>query len=176
MSRRAAWRLERLGFREVYDFAPGKMTWLAMGWPREGTAAEVPNAGEVARRGIPTCALENRVGSVREKVRAVGRHVCIVVNEAGSWTVGSEEGPSRNLPVSDLDRATTFHEYVLGFTPDIEDPGGISYRSGNGRFNIYPTQFAGTAQHTLIGWHTDDLETAIDDLVSLIRAFRSALG
>jgi hypothetical protein len=83
MSPRAAWRLERLGFKEVYDFVPGKMAWLAMGWPREGTAAKVPNAGEVARRGTPTCALDDKVGDVREKVLAVGRHVCIVVNDAG---------------------------------------------------------------------------------------------
>jgi len=83
MSPRAAWRLERLGFREVYDFVPGKTAWLAMGWTREGTAAAVPNAGEVARRGTPTCALDSRVGDVREEVLAVGRHVCIVVNDAG---------------------------------------------------------------------------------------------
>lgn len=44
MSPRAACRLERLGFKKVYDFVPGKLAWLAMGWPREGTAAAVPNA------------------------------------------------------------------------------------------------------------------------------------
>jgi CBS domain-containing protein len=82
MSPRAAWRLERLGFTRVYDFVPGKVAWLAMGWPREGTATAVPNAGEIARRGTPTCALDDRVGAVREKVLSVGRHVCIVVNEA----------------------------------------------------------------------------------------------
>src|SRR5919204_152505 len=83
MSPRAAWRLERLGFTQVYDFVPGKMAWLAMGWPREGTAAAVPNAGEIARRGTPICALDDRVGDVRDEVLAVGRHVCIVVNSAG---------------------------------------------------------------------------------------------
>lgn len=57
-----------------------------------------------------------------------------------------------------------FYEDVLGFVPEVEDPGGISYRSGHGRFNIYPTESAGTAQHTLIGWHTDDLEKAIEEL------------
>ena len=72
-----------MGFREDYDFVPGKVAWVAMGWPREGTAARVPNAGEVARRGTPTCALEDRVGDVRERVLAAGREVCIVVNDAG---------------------------------------------------------------------------------------------
>jgi hypothetical protein len=82
MSPRAAWRLERLGFTEVYDFVAGKAAWLAMGWPREGKTAAVPNAGEVARRGTPTCSLEDRVGAVKEQVLAVGREVCIVVNQA----------------------------------------------------------------------------------------------
>ena len=53
MSPRAAWRLEELGFKQVYDFVPGKMAWLAMGWSREGRAAAVPNAGEIARRDTP---------------------------------------------------------------------------------------------------------------------------
>lgn len=83
MSPRAAWRLERLGFKEVYDFAVGKAAWLAMGWPREGSAAAIPNAGEVARRGTPTCSIEDRVGAIKEQVESVGREVCIVVNQAG---------------------------------------------------------------------------------------------
>jgi CBS domain-containing protein len=83
MSPRAAWRLERLGFKEVYDFAAGKEAWLAMGWPREGTGAGVPNAGDVARRGTPTCSLDDRLGTVRDTVERVGRDVCIVVNSLG---------------------------------------------------------------------------------------------
>lgn len=79
--------------------------------------------------------------------------------------------PATMIPTKDLARARSFYEDVLGFTPDIEDPNGVSYRSGNGRFNIYPTQFAGTAQHTLIGWHTDDIETAVDELASKGVAF-----
>src|SRR5438132_10274180 len=95
MSPRAAWRLEELGLKQVYDFVPGKMAWLAMGWPREGASAAVPNAGEVARRGTPTCALEDRVADVREDVLAVGREVCIVVNSEASWRAACEAEPSR---------------------------------------------------------------------------------
>ena|SRR5712691_153723 len=83
MSPRAAWRLEALGFREVYDFAVGKAAWLAMGWPREGTAAGTPNAGDVARRAMPTCLLDDRVGAVRQKVLELGPDVCIVLNSGG---------------------------------------------------------------------------------------------
>jgi CBS domain-containing protein len=111
MSPRAAWRLERLGFREVYDFVPGKVAWLAMGWPREGTAARVPNAGEVARRGTPTCALGDRVGQVRDMVLAVGRHVCIVVNDAGIV-----EGRLRARALEETPEATAEEAMEIGPT------------------------------------------------------------
>jgi CBS domain-containing protein len=111
MSPRAAWRLERLGFRELYDFVPGKVAWLAMGWPREGTAARVPNAGEVVKRGTPTCALGDRVGQVRETVLAVGRHVCIVVNDAGIV-----EGRLRARALEETPEATAEEAMEIGPT------------------------------------------------------------
>ncbi len=83
MSPRAAWRLERLGFEQVFDFSVGKAAWLAMGWPREGTAVAVPNAGEVARSGTPTCWLDDRIRGVREGILAAGADACIVVNPEG---------------------------------------------------------------------------------------------
>lgn len=70
------------------------------------------------------------------------------------------------IPVKDLEKTRRFYEDVLGFTPVREDPGGIEYQSGNGRFAIYPTQFAGTAQHTLIGWYTDGIESVVDELTA----------
>lgn len=111
MSPRAAWRLERLGFSEVYDFAAGKAAWLAMGWPREGTATAVPNAGEVARKGTPTCSLEDRVGDVRQKVLEVGREVCIVVNEEGIV-----EGRLRGRALSESPNATAEEAMEVGPT------------------------------------------------------------
>jgi hypothetical protein len=46
MSARAAWRLEELGFRQVYDYVPSKIDWFANGLPREGKAAEIPSGSE----------------------------------------------------------------------------------------------------------------------------------
>jgi len=54
-----------------------------MGWPREGTAAAIPNAGEVARKGTPACLLDDRIGDAREKVLAAETDACIVVNSEG---------------------------------------------------------------------------------------------
>jgi CBS domain-containing protein len=81
MSPRAAWRLESLGFTDVYDFAAGKAAWLAAGLPIEGTNATTARAGEHAHRDVPTCHLDEPLANVRERVRAAGWDTCIVVNQ-----------------------------------------------------------------------------------------------
>lgn len=70
-----------MGFREVYDYVDGKVDWLAAGLPTEGTAAERPRAGDVARGNVPTCALDEPIDEIRRQVRAAGWDVCVVVNE-----------------------------------------------------------------------------------------------
>ena len=80
MSPRAAWRLESLGFTQVYDYVAGKLDWLAAGLPTEGSNAQQPRAGDMARRDVPTCGLTERLGEVRELVRAAGWDACVVVN------------------------------------------------------------------------------------------------
>lgn len=81
MSARAAWRLETLGFSQVFRYTPGKADWFASGFPREGTQASTPRAGDVLRRDVPTCRLSDRLGEVRQRVQAAGWELCIVVNE-----------------------------------------------------------------------------------------------
>jgi len=81
MSPRAAWRLESLGFGEVYDYVAGKLDWMAAGLPTEGTNATRPRAGEVARKDVPTSGLKEMLGSVRERVRRQGWDAVVVVNE-----------------------------------------------------------------------------------------------
>jgi predicted transcriptional regulator len=111
MSPRAACRLERLGFTHVYDFVPGKLAWLAMGWPRAGTAAAVPNAGEIARRGTPTCALDDRVADVAATVVEAGRDVCIVVSPQGIV-----QGRLRGRALEETPEATAEQAMELGPT------------------------------------------------------------
>lgn len=81
MSPRAAWRLESLGFSEVYDYEDGKLDWMAAGLPTEGTNAQRPRAGDVSRKDVPTCGLKERLGDVRSRVRAEGWDAVVVVNE-----------------------------------------------------------------------------------------------
>src|SRR5712664_1917146 len=68
MSARAASRLTGLGFT-VYRYQAGKMDWFAAGLPREGSEANVPRIADVAKRDVPTCRPEERIGDVRDRVR-----------------------------------------------------------------------------------------------------------
>ncbi|SRR5712692_56232 len=81
MSPRAAWRLESLGFSEVYDYTVGKLDWMAAGLPTEGTNAGRPRAGDLARTDTPTCRLEENLGEVRNRVHELGWDAVVVVNE-----------------------------------------------------------------------------------------------
>ena len=65
----------------MFDYAAGKLDWLAAGLRTEGTNAERPRAGDVARTDVPTCRLDERLGDVRERVEAAGWDACVVVNE-----------------------------------------------------------------------------------------------
>lgn len=82
MSARAAARLETLGFRQVYRYQPGRADWYAAGLPREGTEARTPRVSDIAQRDVPTCRIDEPVGTVRDRVRSLGWEVCVVVDDA----------------------------------------------------------------------------------------------
>lgn len=68
MSPRAAWRLESMGFKEVYDYGAGEADWAAAGLPVEGAVAAVPTAGAEARKDVPTADLSETVGDVKSRL------------------------------------------------------------------------------------------------------------
>ena len=102
MSPRAAARLEAMGFADVHDYVAGKSDWLAAGFERAGTLAAVPTAVDAAEREVPTCRLDEPLEVVRERVRAAGWSVCVVVDERGvvlgllgrEALEGGERGPA----------------------------------------------------------------------------------
>lgn len=110
MSPRAAARLEQLGFRQVYDYVPGKADWLAAGLRREGQAAGVPLAGDVADRSVLICTVDQPVDDVVAMLDETGRRVCVVVDadevvigllrheDAASRTEGTVEAAMRPGP------------------------------------------------------------------------------
>ncbi len=70
-----------MGFPRIYDYVAGKKDWGSYGLPREGTNVPERTAGDVARRDVPTCTLDERLTDVRERVPAAGWDTCIVINE-----------------------------------------------------------------------------------------------
>src|SRR5262249_32720957 len=132
MSARAAWRLEGLGFAQVYRYTAGKADWLANGLPSEGEQASLPRAGEVARKNVPTWRPSDRMGDVVAQVRAAEENVCLVVNEAGvvlgrlrgaalaadpavRVEAVMESGPTTIRPNTSLEAITTrMHERKVG--------------------------------------------------------------
>ena len=83
MSARVAWRLESMGFPEVYRYHAGKADWAAMGLPIEGAEAAIPTTGSAAAKKTPTCRTAERVGVVRERTLGAGWDLCVVTNENG---------------------------------------------------------------------------------------------
>ena len=124
MSPRAAWRLESLGFAEVYDYAAGKADWLAWGLPREGRAAQLPTVGEVARRDVPTCGLTDRVADAKARAHAAGLDACVVVNERRVVL-----GLLRSQELETADPATTA-EQVMRAGPTTYRPNVLARGAG----------------------------------------------
>src|SRR5437588_6493959 len=83
MSPRAAWRLDALGYPEVYDYVTGKSDWLAAGLPTEGEGAHRPRVGQVMDRLVPTCWPADPVVDVVTRLASGGTQLCVVVNEHG---------------------------------------------------------------------------------------------
>jgi predicted enzyme related to lactoylglutathione lyase len=71
-----------------------------------------------------------------------------------------------NIPASDLGRARDFYADKLGLTPTRELFGEVLlYRtSGGTAFQVYRTEYAGQAGHTIAQWHVDDIESEVRDL------------
>jgi catechol 2,3-dioxygenase-like lactoylglutathione lyase family enzyme len=74
------------------------------------------------------------------------------------WSLGT------TIPAKDLERTRRFYEDVLDAQVVMEDPGGIIYRSGDSYFSLYPTEYAGTAQHTLAAFMVRDVEATVAQL------------
>ena len=63
------------------DYVDGKVDWMAAGLPTEGTNAQHPRAGDVARKDVPTCRLTEKLGDVQARAKAANWDAAVVVNE-----------------------------------------------------------------------------------------------
>jgi predicted enzyme related to lactoylglutathione lyase len=78
----------------------------------------------------------------------------------------SESKVEANIPASDLGRARDFYADKLGLTPSQEfGDEALAYRTAEGTsFNVYRTEYAGQAGHTIAQWHVSDIESQVRDL------------
>lgn len=69
------------------------------------------------------------------------------------------------LPAADLDRAKAWYAEKLGFEPANVMPDFVlDYRSGDSRFEVYKTEFAGTAKNTVAVWRLAGLRDEVGRL------------
>jgi predicted enzyme related to lactoylglutathione lyase len=78
----------------------------------------------------------------------------------------NESKVEANIPASDLKRARDFYADKLGLTPSEEFGGeALAYQTAGGTsFNVYRTEYAGQAGHTIAQWHVADVEATVRDL------------
>jgi|SRR5579875_2649028 len=82
MSPRAACRLQDIGY-EVYDYAAGKVDWLAHGLPVEGRDAGRPTALTLARQDLVTCSLEEPPARLACEIDASPYGFALALSSAG---------------------------------------------------------------------------------------------
>jgi len=76
------------------------------------------------------------------------------------------------LAAADLDRARAWYSEKLGFEPTNVMPGYVlDYRSGKTRFEVYKTEFAGTARNTVAVWRLANIRDEVGRLRSRGVAF-----
>src|ERR1051325_4628097 len=69
------------------------------------------------------------------------------------------------VPVSDLARARKFYEEKLGFKPDHESEGGVTYKCAGGTaFFMYRSGNAGTSKASQAFWQVADVRAEVADL------------
>ncbi|MEW6473838.1 MAG: CBS domain-containing protein [Actinomycetota bacterium] len=143
MSPRAAWRLESLGFTDVYDYVAGKADWMAAGLPTEGAQAGAPRITAVARGDVPRCRLDEPIGKVGNRIGEWD--VCVVVNDR-DVVLGMVRAEALSL---DADQSV---ESVMQEGPPTYRPNlGLAELAGHLRQRALPRVLVTRSDGTLIG-------------------------
>lgn len=68
------------------------------------------------------------------------------------------------IAVSDITAGKKFYSETLGLSLVDENPGGLSYKSGEGSLFVYESPNAGTSQATVAGWTVADVAATVEAL------------
>ena len=72
-----------MGFAQVYDYVEGKLEWLALALPVEGTGPHHAVAGDVVDEHVATCGPEATLDEIRAVLEASEASYCVIVNDRG---------------------------------------------------------------------------------------------
>jgi Mg/Co/Ni transporter MgtE len=67
----------------VYDYAAGKVDWLAHGLPVEGTGADGRTAGTLARQDVATCSIEDAASEALRRIDTSPYGFALVLSPGG---------------------------------------------------------------------------------------------
>jgi CBS-domain-containing membrane protein len=126
MSPRAAWRLEAAGFAPVYDYAAGKMDWLATDLPFDGTAKF---AGMFTRRGVATTDEQTSAAEALRLLEAQGFGPLLVLNRAGV-VMGAAYRDHLTAAPGEAEVGTVMRPGVSTVRPS-EDAAALAHRLGH---------------------------------------------
>lgn len=134
MSPRAAWRLETLGFRDVRDYAAGKLDWLAFGLPAEGHTAPIPKLAGAMRSDAPSCLLTDTVEVAKERLAGGDWSWCAVLNPTGILMGRLRRGAAEEAPEGAL-AVEIMEEGPSTYRPSVPC-GELMERMKKGRFDL----------------------------------------
>jgi CBS domain-containing protein len=126
MSPRAAWRLEAAGFGPVYDYAAGKMDWLAADLPFEGTARL---AGMFTRRDVAAADERTPAAEALRLLDAQGFGPVLVLNQAGVLMGAAYRDGLASAP-GDAEAGSVMRFGVSTVRPS-EDAAALAHRMGH---------------------------------------------
>ena len=113
LSARAAWRLESMGFQEVYRYTAGKADWLAAGFGTEGPSTKSPRLKQYLQKDVFVCSLRERLEDVKSR-RRPNQDICVVVSD-------------RNIVLGVI-RGEAWDANPLSRVVDVMEPGPRTFR------------------------------------------------
>lgn len=96
-----------------------------------------------------------------------GNTIALLSAPPGRQDAGQTPLITAMLAASDLDRAMVWYRDKLGYEP-VSSFGKVIaiYRSGNSMFNVYQTDFAGTAKNTVAVWRMKGIRDEVARLLA----------
>jgi catechol 2,3-dioxygenase-like lactoylglutathione lyase family enzyme len=97
----------------------------------------------------------------------VDGNIISIIDTSDPAAEGQSNQVGAMIASSDLERSKAWYAKVGGYEPLFEAGGEVvGYRSGKTTFNVYRTQFAGTARNTVMGYGVLDIRAEMADLRS----------